>query len=74
MSTQLDALEAEVMNLPALERSHLLDRLVASLEADTEVQEAWALEAARRDAEVDAGRVKLEPGKEVLARLGAQLQ
>lgn len=74
MSTQLDALEAEVLNLPALERSHLLDRLVASLEADTEIQEAWALEAERRDAEVDAGRVKLEPGKEVLARLGAQLQ
>lgn len=51
-----------------------IDILVASLEADTEVQEAWALEAERRDVEVDAGRVKLVPGKEVLARLGAQLQ
>mgnify|MGYP001291885531 CR=1 FL=1 len=32
MPLPLDALEAEVLNLPAVERSHLLDRLIASFE------------------------------------------
>lgn len=70
---QLDALETEVLKLLPAERSHLLDRLVASLEADSEIADAWALEAERRDAEIDAGRVVPVPGAEVLARLGAQL-
>ena len=34
MSLTLDALEAEVLKLPAAERSHQLDRLLASHEAD----------------------------------------
>ena len=73
MPMQLDALETEVLKLSPAERSHLLDRLVASLDADSEIADAWALEAERRDAEIDAGRVTLVPGKVVLARLGAQL-
>jgi putative addiction module component (TIGR02574 family) len=74
MPLPLDALEAEVLNLPAVERSHLLDRLIASLEADPEIQRAWELEAERRDAEVEEGKVKLVPGEEVLARLRAELR
>lgn len=73
MPMQLDALETEVLKLSPAERSHLLDRLVASLEADSEIADAWALEAERRDAEIDAGQVALVPGAEVLARLRAQL-
>ena len=42
MTMPLDALEAEVLNLPPLQRSHLLDRLITSLETDPEIQEAWA--------------------------------
>ena len=48
MPISFDTLEAEVLKLPAVERSHLLDRLIASLETDAEIQEAWALEAGRR--------------------------
>ena len=70
---KLDALETEVLNLSPVDRSHLLDRLVASLEADSENAGAWALEAERRDSEIEAGLVALVPGKEVLTRLGAQL-
>lgn len=73
MPMQLDALETEVLKLSPAERSHLLDRLVASLETDSEIADAWALEAERRDAEIDADQVALVPGAEVLARLGAQL-
>ncbi len=57
MSIPLDTLEAEVLKLPAGARSHLLDRLIASLGTDAEIEEAWALEAERRDAEVDEGNV-----------------
>ena len=73
MPMQLDVLETEVLNLSPIDRSHLLDRLVASLESDSEIAGAWALEAERRDAEIEAGLVEPVPGKQVLARLDAQL-
>jgi len=41
MSTNLEALEAEVMQLAPFERSHLLERLIASLDSDPEVENAW---------------------------------
>ena len=73
MSLSIDALEAEVLKLPVQERTHLLDRLIASIEADPVIHRAWALEAERRDAEFEAGRVKPVPGDEVINRLRAQL-
>ena len=73
MSKTLEMLEAEVLNLTGAERSQLLDRLIASLETDGELQAAWLQEAARRDAEIDnAGTARL-PGEELLARLRASL-
>ncbi|MCW5641719.1 MAG: addiction module protein [Rhodoferax sp.] len=74
MSIPLDTLEAEVLKLPAGARSHLLDRLIASLGTDAEIEDAWAIEAERRDAEVDEGKVATVPGAEVLARLRAELR
>jgi putative addiction module component (TIGR02574 family) len=73
MSIPLDTLEAEVLKLPKGERSQLLDRLIASLGADADIEEAWALEAERRDAEVDDGKVTTEPGAKILERLRAEL-
>jgi putative addiction module component (TIGR02574 family) len=69
MTTPLDALEAEVLNLPALQRSHLLDRLINSLETDPEIQNAWAAEAERRDDELAQGKATALSGPSVLARL-----
>lgn len=74
MPMPLDALEAEVLNLPALQRSQLLDRLISSLETDPEIQQAWALVAERRDAEIEEGKVTLPSGEAVVARLRKQLQ
>ena len=74
MSIPLDTLEAEVLKLPAGARSRLLDRLMASLEADADIEEAWAFESERRDAEVDEGKVATVPGAELLDRLRAQLR
>ena len=50
MSTNLEILEAEVLQLPPDERSHVLERLIASLDSDPEVEEAWEREADRREA------------------------
>ena len=69
MTMPLDALEAEVLSLPPSARSHLLDRLISSLETDPEIQGAWAAEAERRDTELDQGKATALSGQSVLARL-----
>ena len=74
MTMTLDALESEVLNLPAAARSHLMNRLIASLDVDPEMQGLWEAEAERRDAEIASGQAKLVPGEEAIARLRAQLR
>ena len=74
MPIPLDTLEAEVLKLPAGARSHLLDRLIASLGTDAEIEDAWALEAERRDAEVEEGKIVTVAGAELLDRLRAELR
>ncbi len=74
MTMTLDALESEVLNLPVAARAHLMNRLIASLDADPEIQAEWAAEAERRDAEITSGQGKLIPGEEAIARLRAQLR
>lgn len=72
MTETLDALQAQVLGLPAADRALLLDRLMASLEADAALEAAWDEEAARRDAEIESGAVQPLPLDEVMARLRAQ--
>jgi Putative addiction module component len=74
MSLPLDALESQVMNLAPSDRSHLLDRLIASLEMDSDIDEAWTLEAARRDIEAQTGQDSPLSGSTVVARLLAKIQ
>lgn len=69
----LEVLEAEVLQLPPVERSHLLERLIASLDSDPEVEEAWEREADRRDAELESGLIAAISGQEAIARLRARL-
>ena len=73
MTIPVEVLEAEVLSLPQAERSRLLDMLLASLAADPEWEQAWADEADRREAEIEAGRSTWLPGEEVVARMRAQL-
>jgi putative addiction module component (TIGR02574 family) len=70
----LEALEAEALHLPPGERARLVERLIASLDADPEVEEAWAAEVERRQAQIDNGEVSLLTGPETLARLKAEFQ
>lgn len=73
MPTPLHELEAQVLSLGATERAHLLERLIESFEPDTQAEKAWIAEALRREADVAAGRSKLVPGAEAVARIKAGL-
>lgn len=74
MPRPLEALAEEVLQLPTEARSKLLDRVVASLDADQARDRAWDELAARRDAEIESGTSAVVPGPEVLARLRAELE
>lgn len=74
MSLSLEALESEVLRLPSADRVRLLDRVVASLDADAERDAAWDAVAARRDAEIEAGTATEISVDDVLARLEAELK
>ncbi len=68
MSSQFNALEAEALKLPPEERVLLADHLLASLGAQGEVEQAWAVEIDRRLAEVEAGQVELVPVEQAIQR------
>jgi hypothetical protein len=74
MSRPIEALAQEVLQLPPEARTRLLDRVVASLDADPARDAAWDALAAKRDAEIESGRVPAAPVSEVLARLRAELE
>ena len=74
MSTSVETLEAEALQLTAAERARLVERLIASLDADPEIEEAWAAEVERRHAEIESGAVEPLPGPETLAKLRAEFR
>jgi putative addiction module component (TIGR02574 family) len=74
METELEKLEAEALKLTPGERAALAQQLLASLEEDAEIEEAWAVEVERRIAEVESGAVQLIPIEEALARVRAALK
>ncbi len=73
MTTSLEVLEAEALKLAPAERSHLLERLIASLDSDAEVAEAWEMEADRREAALESGALVEIPEGEAMSRLRARL-
>lgn len=74
MSSTFEALEAEALQLSAAERARLIERLIASLDVDPEVEAAWAAEVERRNAEIESGAVSLISGPEALAKLKTEFR
>lgn len=74
MSSNLEILQAEALRLPVAERALLVERLIASLDTDPSVEDAWAAEVERRHVEVESGAVTLRPGPETLAKLKAEFR
>ena len=73
MSLPIEALEAELLRLPSVERARLLDRVVASLDDDKARDEAWDRIAALRDAEIESGTSTPVSGPEAVARLRGEI-
>ena len=71
MTTMLETLEAEVLKLPVSDRSRLLERVLASLDTDEDLDAAWDTIADKREAEIEAGEVVPVPVEEAVARLEA---
>ena len=74
MGMPVEVLESELLRLPKADRIRVLDRVVASLDADAARDAAWEAIAAQRDAEADRDPSVLLPLDDVLARLRAELQ
>jgi Putative addiction module component len=73
MSIPLETLEVAVLRLSAADRARLLDRVVASLDADGRRDAAWDSVAAQREAALESGAASEAPLDEVLARINAEL-
>jgi putative addiction module component (TIGR02574 family) len=73
-SETVETLEAAALQLTPSDRARLVDRLIATLDADAEVEEAWAAEVERRQIDMDNGTVTLLSGPESLAELRAKFK
>jgi len=67
-------LERQALSLEPADRARLAEKLLESLEAltDEENAEAWMEEAKRRDAELDADPARMRPAEDVLRRARAR--
>ncbi|GCA72651.1 hypothetical protein NIES3806_00920 [Microcystis aeruginosa NIES-3806] len=67
----IEQLTEEILSLPSLSRALLADKLVESLEFDTDstIQAVWVTEAKRRRGEVRDGSVQPISGEEALAQV-----
>ena len=73
MSLPLESLEHEVLQLPAADRRRLLDRVVASLDADAARDAAWDSVAADREREASAEPGQIVSLDDALAGIRAKL-
>lgn len=72
MPIALETLQAEVLRLPPADRAKLLDRLIASLDADAGAEAAWDEVADQRERELSVGDATAMPLEVVVARLEAR--
>ncbi len=66
MFSAAEELEAAALSLPVSERARLAERLIASLDEETEIEQAWALEVRRRLESYRAGEIDSIPADEVI--------
>lgn len=67
-----DQIEEELLKLPASDGARLAERLIASLDEDTELEVAWLAEIRRRDAELKTGAAESIPLEDALASIRQQ--
>ena len=74
MGTPVEILESELLQLPQTDRIRLLDRVIASLDADAAREAAWDALAARREADSALDPTQVVPLEGVLEGLRNELQ
>jgi putative addiction module component (TIGR02574 family) len=74
MGNQLEILEAEALKLTPNERAVFAKHLLASLDEDESIQDAWALEVERRITEIESGTIQLITLDKAVAQVRASLQ
>jgi len=72
----IEQLTKEILSLPSVSRALLADKLVESLEFDTDstLQATWVTEAKQRRDEIHNGTVTPIPGEEALAQVRQLLE
>ncbi|MDO8318915.1 addiction module protein [Rhodoferax sp.] len=73
MTTPVDELAIEVLDLPAKDRAKILEMLISSFEPKSQAQQAWTKLALRRRNEVRDGQVAMLPGPEAVQRVRARI-
>ncbi len=74
MSSQLESVASQAMQLTPEERAHLADRLITSIFQDHEIEHAWAAEVEHRIEEIESGRARLIPAADSIARARAAIK
>jgi putative addiction module component (TIGR02574 family) len=74
MQSTFEILEAETLKLTIAERARLVEHLIASLDEDVEIDNAWAAEVERRIAAVESGSIQLIPAAEAIAQARVALK
>ena len=74
MSTIVEVIEAQALQLAPDERARLARKLIASLDADPAVEEAWAAEVERRHAQIESGQAVWLDGPSTLENLRARFR
>ena len=69
MPMTLDQIVLETRQRPTEQVAELVDRLMLELPSTPENEAAWKVEARRRIAEIESGRVSGVPGELVSARI-----
>jgi putative addiction module component (TIGR02574 family) len=74
MGSAAEELEAAALSLPRDERARLAERLIASLDEDAEIEQAWAVEVRRRLEAFRTGEIVALPLEEVLREARQRIQ
>ena len=69
MQPVVEDIESAAMRLPRAERARLAERLITSLDEDSEIERTWAKEIDRRVRELRSGKAQSIPGEQVFAEL-----
>ncbi len=73
INSPLEDIEAAALQLTTVERVHLAERLLASLDEDDEILAAWVAEAERRGEAFERGEMNAIDFDEAIAQARARL-